>query len=222
MDITPYIEVMKAQKAESLFLYSNRIPEMNIQGKKREVGSTTLTREMLQTVFDSTTNDAQKSQFTIMPSLRYTAIIGDDSFHIHAHEKNNNLIITFTSQLSAPAKKVSAPSKPTFNIYSYLSKVVELEGSDLFIAAGSVISARIEGEIIDLDKVILSPEITHSIASSLMTEMQFTEFEEAKEYDFAISMPDDSARFRINAFYQRQTISLVMRLIPNTIPTAED
>jgi twitching motility protein PilU len=54
-----------------------------------------------------------------------------------------------------------------------------------------------------------------------MDEHQIDEFTRTKDLDFAIALPDGSARFRANAFYQRKTIGLVMRLIPSVIPTAE-
>ena len=47
-------------------------------------------------------------------------------------------------------------------------------------------------------------------------------FLKTKDLDFAISLPDNSARFRVNAFYQRKTIGLVLRLIPSEIPKPED
>ena len=55
-----------------------------------------------------------------------------------------------------------------------------------------------------------------------MNEEQIEGFERTKDLDFAISLPDDSARFRVNVFYQRRTIGIVLRLTPTTIPTVED
>jgi len=42
------------------------------------------------------------------------------------------------------------------------------------------------------------------------------------ESDFAIAMPDGSARFRVNVFRQRGDIGMVLRLIPSKIPTTEE
>ena len=41
------------------------------------------------------------------------------------------------------------------------------------------------------------------------------------ECDFAIALPDESARFRVNVFRQRRKVGMVLRLIPSKIPTAE-
>lgn len=55
-----------------------------------------------------------------------------------------------------------------------------------------------------------------------MNEEQIEEFEKTKDLDFAISLADNSARFRVNVFSQRRTVSIVLRLIPTTIPTIEE
>ena len=113
---------------------------------------------------------------------------------------------------------------PTENLdlIPYLAKMVELEGSDLFITSGSPVKTKIHGEAIELDEYLLTPELSKSAAYGIMNEAQITEFEQTKDFDFAISLPDDSARFRVNVFYQRRTIGIVLRLIPSIIPTAKD
>jgi len=52
-----------------------------------------------------------------------------------------------------------------------------------------------------------------------MNEHQIAHFEDTMECDFAIAMPDGSARFRVNVFRQRGEVSMVLRRIPNKIPT---
>lgn len=108
------------------------------------------------------------------------------------------------------------------DIIPYLKKMVELDASDLFLTVGSPVKAKISGTAIALDKYILTPELTRSGTLGVMDEGQIEEFLSTKDLDFAIAMPDGSARFRANAFFQRKTIGLVMRLIPSVIPTAED
>ncbi|MCL4138418.1 UNVERIFIED_CONTAM: hypothetical protein GTU68_056985 [Idotea baltica] len=103
----------------------------------------------------------------------------------------------------------------------YLSKIVEINGSDLFITSGSPVKAKVHGEAIELDTYLLTPELTESAAFSIMSKAQIAEFETNMDIDFSICLPDNSARFRVNVFYQRRTIGIVLRLIPMTIPTAE-
>ena len=107
------------------------------------------------------------------------------------------------------------------DVHPYLKKMIELDASDLFLTVDSPVKAKISGTAIPLDKYLLTPELTRSGTLGIMNEVQIEEFERTKDLDFAIAMPDGSARFRANAFYQRKTIGLVMRLIPSIIPTAE-
>jgi len=221
MDITPYIQLMLDKKAESLSLEVDRLPQLNIKGKKHDIGSATASDEMIKTLFNSTVTEQQKIQFSTLPSIRYSAYIGNYSFHLYAHEKNNKLLFTIRPDSSKPVRE-KVVEAADLDIYSYLKKVNDLEGSDLFISPGATIMAKVEGESIELDSFILSPKMTYSIAKKLTSEIQFEQFKEKKELDFAINMPDDSARFRVNIFYQRGTVGLVIRVIPISIPKVED
>jgi twitching motility protein PilU len=87
---------------------------------------------------------------------------------------------------------------------------------------GSQIKAKIYGMARPLSTFVATPEITKKCAYSILTDEQIAQFEETKDLDFAISMPDGSARFRGNGFFQRKTIGLVMRFIPSEIPNAKD
>ncbi|MDQ7091314.1 MAG: PilT/PilU family type 4a pilus ATPase [Methylococcales bacterium] len=107
------------------------------------------------------------------------------------------------------------------DVLAYLKKMVEIDGSDLFLTVASKVKAKVSGTAIPLDNYLLTPEMTRSGTLGLMNDEQIEEFERTKDLDFAIAMPDGSARFRANAFYQRRTVGLVMRLIPSEIPTAE-
>ena len=94
-------------------------------------------------------------------------------------------------------------------------------GSDLFIIAGAAPAMRIHGKITPVMDKKLSPEHTVALAHSLMTEAEREDFKKTKECNFAIALPDIS-RFRVNAMVQRGSAGLVVRIIPNEIPSFED
>ena len=54
-----------------------------------------------------------------------------------------------------------------------------------------------------------------------MNDKQAAEFERTKECNFAIS-PPGIGRFRVNAFVQQGQVGMVLRTIPQTIPTIDD
>ena len=106
------------------------------------------------------------------------------------------------------------------DITPYLKLMLEKQASDLFLTADSPVKIKIEGQAAPVGKTVLTPELTHNIAYALMNEQQQARFEERMECDFAISLKDE-ARFRVNVFRQRGRVGLVLRLIPDQIPTAE-
>jgi twitching motility protein PilU len=108
------------------------------------------------------------------------------------------------------------------DLMPYLHKIIEIQASDLFITAGSPVKAKVYGRAIKLDNYILTPELAASATLGIMNKEQREEFQATKDLDFAIEMPDKSGRFRANAFYQRKTVGLVMRLIPSKIPDAHE
>lgn len=59
------------------------------------------------------------------------------------------------------------------------------------------------------------------IIQVLMNEGQLKEFEEKGELDFSYSIPG-LTRFRVNAYRQRGTISVALRVIPTRVPSIEE
>lgn len=108
------------------------------------------------------------------------------------------------------------------DILPYLKLLVEKKGSDLFFSAGSPVKIKIEGQVNSVGKTILTGELVKAAAYAIMTERQMKIFEYKLEADFAISLPDKSARFRVNVFRQRGEVSIVIRLVPSKIPTIDE
>jgi len=107
------------------------------------------------------------------------------------------------------------------DIYKLMRCAVEEGASDLHLRAGSPPVVRVEGELHRLDYPPLTPEATKRIFEALTPESQRQAFHEKKELDFAFGLPDLS-RFRVNACYQRGSISLSCRILPLKVPTIED
>ncbi len=94
-------------------------------------------------------------------------------------------------------------------------------GSDLFIIAGAAPAMRIHGKVTPVMDKKLTADHTLALTQALMTEAERVEFKQNKELNFAIALPDIS-RFRVNALVQRGSAGLVVRIIPNEIPSFED
>ncbi len=105
-------------------------------------------------------------------------------------------------------------------MYSMLTKVVEIGGSDLFITADFPPSVKHQGLMKPLGKQILSADKTKLFAYSIMNDYQRDEFEREMECNFAINVPNVS-RFRVNVFVQQQQVGMVIRTIAAEIPNFE-
>lgn len=94
-------------------------------------------------------------------------------------------------------------------------------GSDLYIAAGAPPSMKIDGKLTQVSSQKLSASHTMDLTRSIMNEKQLGEFEATNECNFAISLPGIS-RFRVNAYVQRGSVAMVIRIITADIPKFED
>src|SRR3954452_8384326 len=101
-----------------------------------------------------------------------------------------------------------------FDIDKGLRTLVERGGSDLHLKVAAPPTIRLHGELVALDGYEpLSAEETEKAFKEIAETRSVTEFEEAGEADFSYSLRDVS-RFRVNAFRQRGSTSIVCRAIP--------
>jgi len=106
-------------------------------------------------------------------------------------------------------------------MHDLLRLMVQKNGSDLFITAGAVPSMKVDGAMTPLSNQSLSPQHTQVLVGSIMNDKQRAEFDETQECNFAISLPGVS-RFRVNAFTQRGSVGIVLRVIRSEIPKLDD
>lgn len=101
-----------------------------------------------------------------------------------------------------------------------LSLLVERRGSDLFITVGFPPALKVDGRIMPVSKMRLTPENARGLTHAIMNERQLREFEATKECNFAIA-PTGVGRFRVNAFIQQGHTGMVLRTIETRVPTLE-
>jgi twitching motility protein PilT len=108
----------------------------------------------------------------------------------------------------------------SFALQQALQYLCDQEGSDLHVKAGSPPMVRIAGELTPLPMTDpLTPDDTaHAVREMLRDPVRMQEMEAEGEADFAYAVPG-LARFRVNAFRQRGSISIVCRRIPYGVTT---
>lgn len=104
-----------------------------------------------------------------------------------------------------------------YDVFPYLNVLYEQGGSDLYFSVGAVPQMKVEGSSRSVGHERLPPSSVQQMAYQLMTQKQISDFERELEMNLAVGVKD-SGRFRVNVFYQRGEVSMVIRHIKNTIP----
>ena len=106
-----------------------------------------------------------------------------------------------------------------------LRTLVACGGSDLHLKVGSAPAARLHGELVPWEKaswpVLEASDTADALQRLLGDGPRQAAFEREHEIEVSHEIPG-VARFRINAFAQRNGIALVARAIPHRIPTIEE
>jgi twitching motility protein PilT len=111
-----------------------------------------------------------------------------------------------------------------FDLHEALQRVVREEGSDLHLKVGSLPLMRVHGRLGPMEHYEpLRPEDTERVLHEMLGEHpeKLGEFAAENEIDFAYSVRG-FARFRVNAFRQRGSISIAMRVIPFSVRTVPE
>jgi twitching motility protein PilU len=106
---------------------------------------------------------------------------------------------------------------PTLNTKPLFKLMVEKKASDLFFTSNAPIKIKIEGQILPVNKQVLTPETVRQTAFAIMSPEQREHFQKEWELDFAVSEPG-LGRFRVNVFMQRGYPAMVMRYITADMP----
>ena len=92
--------------------------------------------------------------------------------------------------------------------------------SDVHITVGVPPKMRVNGKLITMDFERLLPADTKLLLDEIMTEQQKERFEESGEYDMSFSIIGQG-RYRANAYKQRGSVALALRLVGTHVPSAE-
>lgn len=107
------------------------------------------------------------------------------------------------------------------SIERIIKAAVDRGASDIHVKAGDNVRARIDGRLVALTKQALTPEQTRAIALRLLEhEQERQRIDELRDHDCSWAQ-SGVGRFRVNIMRQRGSFSIVMRVIPENVPTVE-
>jgi twitching motility protein PilT len=110
-----------------------------------------------------------------------------------------------------------------FDIDKALCTLVQLGGSDLHLKVQRRPMTRVDGQLrpIESDEPLTPEDTKNAVLTMLHDPVKLDELDNEHEVDFSYSITG-IARFRVNAFLQRGSLSLVCRAIPHTIRSVAD
>ncbi len=107
------------------------------------------------------------------------------------------------------------------NVKPLFKLMVEKKASDLFFAPFAPAKIKIDGKIMPVNKLEMTPKMVKQAAIELMDDDMLETFSRELEIDFAISEPG-LGRFRVNVFHQRGNVAMVLRYITSELPTLDE
>ena len=108
------------------------------------------------------------------------------------------------------------------DVDALLRMLAERRGSDLHLKVGSPPLMRIDGVLSRIEgEEKLFPDETEALAKKLMPPERWEDFERRSEADLAYGLKG-VARFRVNVFRQRGSVSVVLRLVRIGSPSLAD
>lgn len=102
-----------------------------------------------------------------------------------------------------------------------LRAALEFKASDIHFTVGVPPIFRINGDIKRYGKDIMLPADTEEIAKITIPKDMYDLFKEKGELDYSYGIPGVS-RFRVNAYHQRKSVSLALRVVASKTPTLEE
>ncbi|MCX5636721.1 MAG: type IV pilus twitching motility protein PilT [Planctomycetota bacterium] len=107
------------------------------------------------------------------------------------------------------------------DIKTILAKAIEIGTSDVHINVGMPPVLRKNTELSEMPFPPVSNEQAKEMVLAMIGPDRFKKFQETRDLDFSTSI-EDGHRFRVNAHYQRDTIAISFRVIPNQILSLDD
>lgn len=107
------------------------------------------------------------------------------------------------------------------DIHALLKLMSDKGASELFLTVGAPPHLRMAGETLPIDDKDLGSGEVKAMAYAIMSPAQTGQFEATKECNFALSR-DGIGRFRVNVYYQRGAVAVVIRLTKSRIPSFDE
>lgn len=102
-----------------------------------------------------------------------------------------------------------------------LEAASEEGASDIILSAGARPQMRVNGILVSMRDEVMHADTVQKVAESIISKTQLAELKEKRRLEFSYDARDLS-RFRVSMYYQRGSVAVAIRRIPNDIPSFEE
>ena len=95
--------------------------------------------------------------------------------------------------------------------------MADKKASDIFLSVGAPINIKINGVAMPINQTVMTAETVQQLLHEVLNERQIREYDDEMELNSAYTLPGVGT-FRISAFRQKGSPSVVVRYIPASIP----
>lgn len=107
------------------------------------------------------------------------------------------------------------------DLQELIGRAAARNASDIHLTVGLPPVLRVDGALVNDGEEPLTEEAVRAAAGQLAAKAQMKELETAGEVDFAVTFQNTN-RMRCNIFRQQGCTAMALRLLPLTVPTAEE
>ena len=104
---------------------------------------------------------------------------------------------------------------------SLFQLMADKKASDIFITAGAPIHIKIQGETMPINQQVMEPPMIRRMIEEALTPEKIALFERDRELNLSFGRRD-LGNFRVNLFWQRNSIAIVARYIQSNIPSVDE
>jgi len=122
------------------------------------------------------------------------------------------------------SESLSAATKNPYLVEGYLQQLLQKSiaagARDIHLKVGQPPGARVRGDLVFFRLEPLTGANTEAVARHLIEEGAACSLEDLREYDTSYEV-EGLGRFRVNIYRQRSTLAIVLRVIPEEVPSLD-
>ncbi len=223
--LDPFVDVLFRERGEALHIQPDEPVTLLKNGKPHRVSKKVLTPAHVQALLTGVAPPEAASRIREQAETEFHYASGRGRVRVKVTPGTGQLRAVISPDEESPAPTIqaisSSPAPANGRLSDMLRALVETGSSDLHLRVGEPPIFRTHGEMKRHEAPPLTTDALHALLRDLMPERNRTEWEESGDTDFAHEI-DGLARFRVNAARDRHGPVAVIRVIPSTIPTADE